>query len=76
MSNRPKTRLEHILTLPSVWAKLIGKHGLTRKGRRKLTEIMAERHARMDRLKQCGIDNVDAVAFYDVPKPPGKDSKK
>lgn len=65
-----KTTLKHIMTIPAVWAKLLGKHTLTRKERRKLTEIMAERHRRMDRLKQCGVRNVDVGAFYDVPKPP------
>lgn len=66
-------KLINIITLPSVWAKLIGKNGLNRKGRRKLTELMAERHARMEALKRCGITAVDATSFYDVPPPPEKD---
>lgn len=64
-------KLIDIIDRPSIRKRLRGE-SLSAKGRRRLTEQMAERKRRIDNLERVGLKACDAGEIYDQPIDPNR----
>jgi hypothetical protein len=62
-----------ILSLPAVWAKLIGKNRITARGTRRLQRQMFERKRKIEILERLGLGGHAAENLYPPPPPPDKE---